>query len=290
VSGDGHAAGLFVLDDPGWRRKILRGGLLICLPVVGWPAILGYRRALAAALFGTEPVLPPWEGRFLAYLLDGLRAMCVIFGYLAPLYALAGWLAYSRGFRPGVESAAVAGFFVLFPIFSTLSLPIAAALLVHGGRLAPGEAAAFGGAYAAIIFIVPAGFLEVSRTGRHRSAFAVWRTLPFLARNLRGYASAWWNAGLASLFGHAVLPFSPWSVVWAYLAIIFLFNAILVRTGAAPADGWLGQALRAPRARGLGRLGRKRLEDAGGEPCTALDLRAFSVPLPRCVARTVTGS
>src|SRR5204863_6693750 len=105
-----------------------------------------------------------------------------------------------------------------------------------------------------------AGFLQVSMTGRHRAAFAVWRTLPFVARHLRGYCGAWWRSGIMSLAGHLALPLSPWGVVWCYLGILALFNEVLVHGRLAPGEGWLQRALAEPRLQG-GRCGRTTVLD-----------------------------
>src|SRR5512139_287495 len=136
-----RAACLFVLADPEWRRKIFRGGLLLLVQPIGWPAILGYRAALARHLFGDAPVpLPPWRGQVFRHFLDGLKAMAVIFGHLLPLYVLLAAMATSRGFVPGRDTALVALFFVALPIFSTLSFPAACILLAHRGWISAGEA------------------------------------------------------------------------------------------------------------------------------------------------------
>lgn len=277
-----HAAGLFATADPGWRRKIFVGGLLLLVPAIGWPTILGYRTALIRHLFEKTAVpLPPWRGRIAAYLLEGLKAMGVIFGYLLPLYAILGVTVTARGYAFGAPAALVALFFVAFPIFSTLSFPAACAIFTYHAWITPAECALLVGLYALVVFLIPAGFLRVSLTGRHLAAFQLWRTLPFLARHFVGYVKAWWHAGVMSLFGHLAVPFSPWGVVWAYLAIIFLFNEILLQTGAKAGDGWLRMALEDRRFAARGRVGTARLKDGRGENVTVLDLGGFSVPLPR---------
>ena len=287
----GHTAGLFLLDDPDWRRKVFDGGLRLGIPFVGWPMILGYRSALAGALFRSERRLPDWKGHARQYVLEGLRAMCVIFGYLAPLYLLLWFVAVERGAEPGARMALATALFVVFPVFSTLSLPVAVALLTLDGRLSHAEAAAFGIAFAAIIFIVPAGFLQVTRTHRIRSAFALQRTLPFLARNLRAYCRAWVDSIWISTAGHSALPVAPWGVVWAYVAIIHSFNAVLARIEAEDSGTWMAATLQEARGRAHDDLGRRRsvvhLLDAGGERCVVLRFRTFSVPLPRLLERFV---
>lgn len=279
-----RAACLFALLDPDWRAKVFRGGLILLVQPIGWPAILGYRAALARHLFGNAPVpLPPWRGHVLTYFLGGVKAMAVIFGHLLPLYVVLAVLATQKGFVPGRDSLLAALFFLAFPIFSTLSFPFACLVLAGGGFVTAGEAAALLVAFAAIVFLIPAGFLRVSCTGRYLSAFELWRTVPFVLRHLRAYANAWWHAGWISLAGHLAFPLSPWGVVWAYLAIIFLFNEILVHAGEAPGRGWLERAIGDPlgvRPAGGGLLA--RVTDARGESAAILQLgESFAAPLPR---------
>ena len=88
--------------------------------------------------------------------------------------------------------------------------------------------------------------------------------------------AAWWHSGLISLCSHFALPFSPWAVVWCYLAIIFLFNELLHRDGS---PGWMSRALADPRFVHV-RAGASRLTDASGRGVVRLDLGLFSAPLP----------
>jgi hypothetical protein len=279
-----HVAGLFPLADPAWRRRIFVGGLYLMMPLFGWPAILGYRKELVLHLFGDAAApLPPWKGRFFHYFGEGLKSMGVIFGYLAPLYATLFGVVLARGFAPGATSALIVLFFVVFPIFSTLSFPTACFLLAFGrdrAWITPGELAAFLAAFSVVIFLIPAGFLRVTVTGRYRSAFHLGRTLPLIRRHFRAYLAAWWYSGLMSLLGHLTIPLAPWGVVWAYLAIIFLFNEIVHRDGTAPGTGWLERSLGDPRFAERGRVGTARISDGAGSQAAILDLGAFSVPLP----------
>jgi len=279
-----HAAGLYPLADPAWRSKIFRGGLVLMLPVVGWPAVLGYRSAVVRHLFGDLPgPLPPWEGRFGSYVVAGFRAMGVIFGQLSPLYGALAALVLARGFRPDATTVLVAAFFLLFPLFSTLSFPVACLLLACGrdrAWISPLETAGFLACFALVVFLIPAGFLQVSRTGYYRDAFRLGRTLAFLREHLRAYLQAWWYSGLMSLLGHLALPVAPWGVVWAYLAIIHLFNEILHHAGLMTTRGWLAAALADPRFAPRSRAGLARIADATGRPARVLDVGAFAVPLP----------
>ncbi|MBL8858792.1 MAG: DUF4013 domain-containing protein [Planctomycetes bacterium] len=283
-----HVAGLLVVLDPRWRRKMFVGGLVLMIPVVGWPAVLGYRSRFVRHMFTDTPeLLPPWKGHFWSYVLGGVRAMAVIFGYLSPVYALLAWTLLERGWCPEVQWAWLALACFLFPLFAPLSLPIALIALAFSAEhwLSFTEASAFFVAFAALIYLVPAGFLEVSRTGRYMSAFALWRSLPFAWRERRAYIAAWFYSILQSLFGHFTLPFAPWGVMWCYIGIVSLFNEVLVQANEAPGQGWLQRAIADPRFDGRGRRGRFTVLDNAGERVSVLDVGPFSVPLPRLFDR-----
>jgi hypothetical protein len=226
-----HVAGLFPLLDPHWREKLWRAGLLLLLaPPFGWPALLGYRKELTRHLFHDLPeALPRWRGCYWRHFVEGVKAIAVILGYLLPLYAALGFVALGRGYVPGSGALLLLGVFLLLPIFSTLSLPVACGLLTWATEpavISVGECAGLLVGYVGLVFVIPAGVVRVTATGRYRSAFALWHTLPWLVRHGRGYLRAWWYSGLISLLGHFALPFSPWGVAWAYVAIIFLFNEV----------------------------------------------------------------
>jgi hypothetical protein len=279
-----HVAGLVAIADPRWRAKLFRGGLLLCIPVVGWPAVLGYRARFVHHLFAPTPeLLPDWREGFWGFVGEGLRAMAVIFGWLWPLYVVAAWLALGRGFTPGAATAWLTLGFVLFPIFATLSFPTMCLLLAGAEHhwLSGTECAVLVAAYALLVFLLPAGFLEVTRTNHYRSAFAIWRTLPFVLNQLGPYCKAWWYSGLMSLCGHFALPLAPWGIVWCYLAIVLLFNELLPGLGETPGEAWLPRALADPRFTDRGRSGRFTVLDEAGQSVTALDLVFFSAPLPR---------
>ena len=288
-----HVAGLCPLADPEWRRKLWTVGLWLFVPFVGWAAALGYRTHFVRQLLGARPsALPETRHAFWACALDGLRAIGVIFSYLAPLYLLLFALVGSRGWQPGGLSLYLTIFFVAYPIFSTLSLPIALLLFALGepALLTPNEAVLFFAGYGLLVFIVPAGFLEVSRSGRYRSAFALQRSLPFLLRHWPAYAQAWFTSGLMGLVGHCVVPVAPWGVAWSYLGIIFNFNEILLADDRPIPRQGFDRLLADPRFHGRGHIGLACVLDAGGESVAILDLGLFSVPLPRWPRRTRTTS
>jgi hypothetical protein len=202
--------------DRDWRRKLWRAGLVLMIPVVGWPAVLGYRTAFVRHLLSDSLTpLPAWDEGLLTHAVAGWKAMAVIFGYLLPVYLALGWLLAARGFVPGPWFVAAAAFFFAFPIFSTLSLPLACVALASAEQpaLSAHECLAGIAAFSLLVFLLPAGFLQVSRTQPYTWAFALWRTIPFVARNLGAYLEAWWHSSLMSLAGHFTLPLAPWGVV-----------------------------------------------------------------------------
>lgn len=280
-----RGASLALLLDPHWRRRIWIGGLVLCLPVIGWPAVLGYRAAFVRHLREDKgTVLPVWRGAFWQHVVVGSKAMGVVFAYLAPLYAALLALLLSRGWQPDAASLWLAAFFVCLPVFSTLSLPIACLLAACGpaATLTAPEVAGFLLGYAALVFLIPAGFLEVSRTWRFRSAFAVHRTWPFVARHLRAYAAAWWHSGCMSLVGHLVLPLSPWGVVWCYLGIVTLFQEVLWRADGQPRTGCMARAMAAQPDGWT--IGRRTAVDGAMRTVRVVELGAFAVPLPDTAA------
>ena len=285
----------FVVRDPGWRRKIFIGGLLLLVVnPVGWPAALGYRKALIGRLLaGTDRPLPDWRGGIWHYFVEGLKAMAVIFGYLSPVYVALATVLWSNGV--GIDAPLVGGlvFFLACPLLSPASLPVAVAYWTFfspGYRLPPTTAVALMTICGAIVFFIPAGFLQVSRTGRYSAAFDIRAAAATIAANPSGYVRAWFHSVLISLVGHAFLPLAPWGIVWCYLGIIFIFNSLLQDDAAACGPGsWYGR-LRGADAIRVASTARSRVvrcvdcpDDSGRTPLL-WELGSLLVPLPHVVA------
>lgn len=239
----GRSASLYPLADPRWRAVYASGARWLLVPVVGWPIVLGFRRALVRCLFSSGAALPRFEGALAAHLVAGLGAMAVIFGHLAPLYGVLFGVVAARGWVPGPSALVGLAAFAVAPVFSPLSLPLAILAFAWSGWLAPHEAVALLAAFATLVFVVPAGFLEVSRTGRFASAFRVDRSLARILRDPRGYLDAWifGVAGqTAALLAHVRWPCA---LFHAYLVTVVRFNALLVAHGDAPGEGRLGALL-----------------------------------------------
>ncbi len=226
---DWRSASLFMTADAAWRRRIFVGGLLLLLPAIGWPLVLGYRRwVLDRLVAGAPKLLPPWHGNLLAILTSGVGAMTVIHVWYSPLYL---WLALTVGDAGGAGGAgwiAAGAFVVAFPIFSTLIIPALVAWLRFGAESPPSnlELAAISVAFALITFVIPSGFLQVSRTGRLRSAFRLDRDLRLIRTHFFRYVEAWFGSGVMSLIAHLCIPLSPFGVVWCYLGIVYSFNEV----------------------------------------------------------------
>ena len=225
-----HSALLFPTADPAWRRKILIGGLVLLLPVVGWPTVLGYRKEAVFRLIRQDrPILPVWRHNGMHFFLEGLKAVAVINAYYLPLFV---WLAVRLHGQPVMDRIPWVGvltFLALAPIFSTLVIPgilTAVRLLSAEPVFGDAEALAIAATFGLLTFLIPSGFLNVSRSGRMCSALDLPQALARVRRCFPAYLEAWIGSGLISLAGHLCVPLSPWGVVWCYLSIVYCFNDV----------------------------------------------------------------
>jgi len=231
---DWKSACLYPVADPEWHAKIRKGGWLLLLPFVGWPAILGYRKdAVFRLIQGQTPVLPDWNQGILYYTKEGLKAVAVINTYYLPVYIGLGWLIVSRGAAGEFPWLAFCVFFLTLPIFSTLLIPVVVTYARFGLAnpvLSTGESIAVGLTFSLLTFLIPSGFLNVSRTGRILSALDIPRCLSRIIRLWPRYLEAWIASLLLATVGHGCLLFLPWGIVWCYLGIVFLFNEVPATT------------------------------------------------------------
>ncbi len=233
---DWRSAATFVREDPRWRAKVFRGGLLLLFPPLGWPVALGYRKALIGRLATrAEPLLPEWEGHVMRYWLEGMKALAVILAHYAPVYAFCAARIARTGppELPWLELAAFFAFFFLLTPFLVPVLVVASSAWIGGNTFTGGEAAFVLAYFALATFLIPAGFLQVSRTGRFLSAFRLGDSLALVVRHFRLYAEAWAFSGLIALVGHFCIPLSPWGIFWCYQSIVYSFNEIRMHTGDA---------------------------------------------------------
>ncbi|QDV09999.1 hypothetical protein Poly30_55600 [Planctomycetes bacterium Poly30] len=257
MSVDPQAANLYPLLDPEWEAKTRHAGWLVLIPFFGWPMVLGYRKAQIEHFFWPqERAMPEWDGRHLEHCVNGFRAMGVIQLYLLPLWIALSLQVSAAGFRPGIETLIGCAICLAFLAFLNVAFPVLVTLFslpVGGGPyLERGDAAWMIALFHLIIFLLPAGFLRVSATGRFRSAFQLTRTIPLVVRRFRDYVTAWWYALFMNLPPLPLLPFAPWGMFWGYLSSVALFNQILIDepSGHGPdrirGESWLARSLDAP--------------------------------------------
>ncbi len=291
MSVDPHAAGLYPVQDPDWRAKLRRAGWLLFVPVAGWPMVLGYRKAQVDHFFQPlDHAMPAWHGRHREHFLHGLRAIGVIQGYLAPLWVTLAWLVTSRGYTVGPWSIAALAVCFLAPIFTNVVFPwalLAFALPLRGGPyVTPAEAVTLSVLFHLAVFLLPAGFLRVSATGRFLAAFDFRRTVPFIVRRFRGYLRAWWGALWMNCPAIPATLVAPWSVFWGYVASVAVFNQLLLDEEPSDgvdrprAEGWLVRAKQLPIRPPSTRFGMHTCTFGPDEEVRVLWTPFGSVPIP----------
>lgn len=231
---DWRAAATFVCADPDWGTKIFRGGLLLLFPPLGWPVALGYRKVLIGRLATrAEPVLPDWEGNVLRFWREGMQALGIIFLHYSPVFVLYVIKVARHGAPdlPWVPWMAFFAFFLLLTPFLLPALVIASSEWAGGSAFRAGEVLGVLAYFALATFLIPAAFLQVSRTGRYLSAFHWRASLGLVVRHFRLYLEAWTFSCSIALVGHFCIPFSPWGVFWCYQSIVYSFNEIRMHTG-----------------------------------------------------------
>jgi hypothetical protein len=79
----------FVFEDPNWAGKIIIGGILAIIPVVGWVFVMGYMIAVARNVIqGNPQPLPEWSD-FGQLFIDGLYGLVIAFVYVLPIIIFA---------------------------------------------------------------------------------------------------------------------------------------------------------------------------------------------------------
>jgi len=223
----------FMTAEPGWRRKLLVGGLLLLVPPLGWPMALGYRKEVAFRLLaGTRSVLPEWCGRWLSFAKDGCAAVGVILVYFLPFLMVFWFLALDDLATAAAHWAEIALFFTLLPVLVPVFLPLLPPLyfyLFPWIALSLAEQFAVGLVFWGTTFFMPAAFLQVSLHGRFRDAFRVGEVLRLVRRILRPYLEAWGLSIAATVLALGSGPLAPWGIFWSYLVIVHAFNAALRR-------------------------------------------------------------
>jgi hypothetical protein len=79
----------YVFEDPNWVAKIVIGGIIAIIPVLGWLLIMGYMVAVARNVIrGNPQPLPEWSD-FGQMIVDGLYGIVIGFVYVLPIIIVA---------------------------------------------------------------------------------------------------------------------------------------------------------------------------------------------------------
>ena len=296
---DVRSACLFPTLDPEWREKLRHAGLVLLIPVIGWPMLLGYRKlTVERILLGSEPVLPDWRGAHWHCLIEGAKCCGVIATYMLPATCL--FWSFGGGLESYRETPILVAlaFAVALPIFLPLVLPLAVVYCaaIPENPITLEHAAAVMSLYAVGVFLVPMGFLRVSLTRHYLSALNVPACLRIGFGNFRMYLLAWKDSIAISLIGHFAIPFSPWGIAWAYLGIVYCFNEVLIRSAPGHSQS-LGGALQlrlnpehwSPFCQEASRWIRI-YSPTGLDGFSTVRLGTYEVPLPRVAERLVRGA
>ncbi len=156
----------YVFQDPQWLKKVLIGGLLIFIPIIGWLIIGGYwLRVIRQVAQGNDVPLPEWND-FGGDLVRGFKGFVVYVVWALPVIVLAvctgalGAVGESTGSDAAAATAAIlaiAGNCLSF----LLSLVIAFFQPLFYSRLAVSEQIADGLAFGAIFSEVPGRFVDL---------------------------------------------------------------------------------------------------------------------------------
>jgi Protein of unknown function (DUF4013) len=232
------AAFTYPFSDPDWKGKLFIGGLLMLLcPPAGWTMALGYRRAVGIRLrAGMTPPLPEWSGLWWLHYKGGIGAVSVILGYYVPFMVLYASLAFEPSLDGARQALAILAFFGLIVVFPPLFLPVLPPLysfLFPWVQLTAPETALLVFVFVGTAFVLPAAFVQVSVTGRYRTAFRASHVARFIAGHPVVYCEAWVLSLTASAIGVAMGPLAPWGLFWSYIVILHAFTAAFVRCGRA---------------------------------------------------------
>ncbi|NIS07206.1 MAG: hypothetical protein GWO07_00215 [Candidatus Dadabacteria bacterium] len=200
---------------------------------------------------------------------------------------------------PQIPLLEIVIFLVIFPLFTPIALPLTVLYLIflqgNGLDLITGISIIF--FYGISVFWIPLGFLRVSKTGKYLSAFDIPKTFSFLRRNSLNYAEAWIDLSIISLIGHFCIPFSPWGITWAYLAIVYNFNEVLYRDNLNTKmtdypDSWFdtfsGSFWHAVKIKDLGFFRKYKYDN--DKSFVSLNIGPFKIPLPRLLEKLFSGS
>ena len=219
--------------EPGWRGKLLVGGLFFAFPPLGWLLALGFRSLAANHLVeGQSPVLPGWRGNLGSALIRGAQASGVILAYFTPFLIAYWWVgaaSLSQVIAHSQELLLFLGAIALLPPVFLPALSFAYPLWYPWLDYSAFEIAFLAALAAGAVFVLPAAFAQVALRGHYGAAFHLRSAGSFLVHNLRLYLEAW----LLSLAVTAVAvlsgPLAPWLLLWSYLVILHAFTEALSR-------------------------------------------------------------
>ena len=230
---DWKAASLFVTGDLLWRSKLRLGGLwlLIC-PPVGWLIALGYRKEVVMNLVhGATPVLPVWSGRHREFFFDGAKALGVIMFYFAPFFVGLWACGLDDWASARAHLSELVVFFVAIAALAPVCLPAAPiwyATQYAWFTVTPAEAACLGALFVGTTYVIPAGFMQVSKSGRFRDALRLDAVFGVLRHHLWAYTEAWVCSGVMTVAALASGPLAPFGIIWSYQGIVYCFNEVLM--------------------------------------------------------------
>jgi hypothetical protein len=244
---DWKAASLFVMDDPQWRSKLRMGGLwLLVCPPVGWLIALGYRKEVVMNLVhGVSPVLPVWTGRHREFFVGGAKALGVIMAYFAPFF-LGLWVCGLDDWASArAHLSELVIFFVVIAALAPVCLPAAPiwyATQYAWFTVTPMEAACLGALFVGTTYVIPAGFMQVSQSGRFRDALRLQAVFGVLRHHLWAYTEAWVCSGVMTIAAVASGPLAPFGIIWSYQGIVYCFNEVLTRSPDPQVQAQLSQS------------------------------------------------
>ncbi len=99
----------FVFEDDGWISKLVIGGLLLLIPIVGALVVLGWALEIGRRVASGQEsdILPDWSD-FGTYLVRGLKAFVVMFVYALPVIILESCPVALAALASGTDSQSLA--------------------------------------------------------------------------------------------------------------------------------------------------------------------------------------
>jgi hypothetical protein len=156
----------YVFQDPQWLKKVLIGGLLFFIPIIGWLIIGGYGlRVIRQVAQGQDVPLPEWND-FGGDLVRGLKGFVVGVVWSLPVIVLAFCTGVLRAVGDGTGSDAVRAMAAVLALVGNclsflLSLIIGFFQPLFYSRLAMSEQIGDGLAFGAIFGEVQGRFVDL---------------------------------------------------------------------------------------------------------------------------------